>query len=405
MDFSLFIAVHHLRAKKRRSAVGAISSIAMGGIAVCAFALVVVLSVFNGIESVVGALYSTLETDLRIVSRAGKGFAYDSAISSKLRALPEGTLCGELLEENALFGYHDRQHVGRFLGMDSTYARITSMGEHCVDGAFMLYRGSQPMANLAVGVSYYLGASPAHFDPVTIYVPNRLAANWLNPATAFKRKTMSFEGLISINGDFDEQSVVIPIEVARELLDYDSTRVSALALTLPANSDVPRCQRLLQNALGPDFTVMQRHEQNSSLYRTMRSERLIITLILSLILLLATFNVVGSLAMLMLDKQADVETLRHLGATGVQVRRIFLYEGLLISLIGGAVGIVVGLLLCWVQQTFGLVTLHGSGAFVVDAYPVEVRAHDILYIFVLVAVLGYVAAWLPTLSIRKMTEA
>lgn len=404
MYFPLFVAVRHLLARKSRSAVGTISLIAMIGIAISSMALVVVLSVFNGMESLIGSLYSSLETDLRIVPREGKVFSYDSTVRAYLEELPAGSAWGQLLEENALLGYHDRQHIGILVGVDTAYARITRLDEHCVEGEFMLYRGSQPMVTPAVGTAYYLGAYLAHFDPLTVYVPNRLAANWMNPNTAFKRRVLSFEGILSVNADFDSHSLVLPIAVARELLDYDPTCVSAIVVELPqgvGRGVLKESREQLERSLGEAFQVQLREEQNASLYRTMRSERLIIALILSLILLIATFNVVGSLSMLIIDKQRDSQTLLFLGASRGVVRRIFLAEGCLISLVGGVVGIILGLALCWLQERFGLVGFQGAGHFIAEAYPVQVRGRDVLYVFGLVCALGFSAAWIPILATER----
>ncbi|PID90180.1 MAG: hypothetical protein CSA97_04215 [Bacteroidetes bacterium] len=395
MRFPFYIARRHLIAKKRRSAVNVTAWIAMLGVAISTMALIIVLSVFNGIENLVGGLYSTLETDLKVVPAEGKTIKLTPADTTFLHALDTIIHVGRILEENAMFGYHERQHIGRAMGIDQAYADIVSLGEQAIDGNFMLHRGTQPMATLSAGVAYHLGASLVLYDPITVYLPNRLATNWMNPQSAFKRKAMAFSSVLSLNTEFDEQTVVLPIEVLQELLAYDSTTVSALAIKTPREKLAPLRQDLIAH-FGKRTRILSRLQQNESLYRTMRSERLIVVLILSLILLIATFNVVGSLSMLILDKRADMGTLIALGVTPRGIREIFIWEGTLISAIGGAVGLLLGLGICLLQQELGLVRLQGVGEFLVEAYPVEVHALDVLAIYALVLTLGLVAALITT---------
>ncbi|PIE84503.1 MAG: hypothetical protein CSA07_01975 [Bacteroidia bacterium] len=391
-------------AKKRRSAVNVTAWIAMLGVAISTMALIVVLSVFNGIEGLVGGLYSTLETDLRVVPATGKTLQLTAEDSVFLRSLDTSVRLGRLLEENAMFGYHDRQHIGRAMGMDQAYADMVRLGERSVDGDFMLHRGSQPIATLSAGVAYYLGASLVLYDPITVYLPNRLASNWMNPQTAFKRKVMAFTSVLSLNAEFDAQTVVLPIGVLQELLAYNSATVSALALKAPADY-LPRLREALASHFGARVRILSRLQQNESLYRTMRSERLIVILILSLILLIATFNIVGSLSMLILDKRADMGTLLALGVTPRGIREVFIWEGTLISALGGAAGLALGLAICLLQQEFGLVRLQGGGEFLVEAYPVVVEPLDVLSIYALVLALGMGASLITTRVLGRRAEA
>ncbi len=400
MPFSLFVALHHLLSKKRVHATNTIAWIAMLGVSISAMAIVVVLSVFNGIESLVSSMYSTLDTDLKIVPSQGKVFRVGDALQALQETLPQGGRWGCVLEENALFSYGGRQHVGTMLGMDTAYASMSQLASHSIEGSATLYRGSQPLAILASGVAYYLGASPSHYDPLAVYVPNRLASNWLNPATAFHEKRYAFDAIVSINAGFDEHTVVLPISEVQKLLSYDGDVASAVHINLPHGASISGVQQLLRQKLGAECRVLNRMEQNESLYKTMRGERLVIIVILALILLIATFNVVGSLSMLIIEKRDDILQLRYLGARYGQVRQIFLLEGVLIALSGGVAGVVLGLLICWLQQTFGIVRLGGSGNFIVQAYPVEVHASDILLVVALVAGLGLLASLAPLGTMR-----
>ncbi|MGP1362341.1 MAG: FtsX-like permease family protein [Bacteroides sp.] len=398
MHFVLFIATRYLFTKKARTAVNIISLIAMVGICVSTMALVVVLSVFNGITSLVGGMYSSLDTDLRIIPQRGKVFQCDSADLAWLRAQPEIEHIGRTLEENALFGYQDKQHLGRLLGVDTEYAEMVALEKYVIEGEFRLERGSQPLLLPAAGMTYILRACLAQFDGITVYIPNRTAKNWLNPTTAFRKKTMGWDGILSINGDFDEQTVVAPIVFVQNMLDYDTMVVSSLALGLKKGVSAHILQNRVAAHFGERCKVLSHKEQNASLYRTMHSERLVIVVILSLILLIAMFNIVGSLSMLAIDKQRDMFIFSSLGATLRQVRRIFICEGVLLSLVGGGAGLLLGLVLSLLQEYTGVIALGSSGTFVVDAYPVAVHFGDLLFTFLLVVVLGYIAS---VLALRR----
>ena len=399
MRFSLWLALRHLRSQPRGSVVGVIARVATVGVAMGSMALMVVLSVFNGIETLVGGMYSILDTDFEVVPREGKVIRLTEAQLAQLRSLPSGSRYGLVLEENALFGYGDRQHIGVMMGVDSGYWVLNHMEGFCSTGRGLLWYGSQPLALPGMGVAYYLGANPEHYEPLTVYIPNRLAQNWLNPLTAFREKRYAFQGLLQVNSEFDDKTVLLPLSEAQMLLAYDSLTVTSVAVNAPAN-ELDAVQKLLEKAFSPSGEVLGRYQQNASLYRTMRSERLMIVLILTLILVVAAFNVVGSLAMLIIQKRDEVVTLAYLGAPTMKIRQIFLFEGLAISLVGGLLGVLLGLVLCWLQATFGIISLGASGSFVVDAYPVEVHALDVLLVMGLVVVIGLLAAWIPTLVLN-----
>lgn len=402
MSFAAFIASRHIFARKSHSAVNIIAIIAMAGITVSTAALVVVLSVFNGIESIVGSLYSSLDTDLAITAAKGKGFLYNDSMQRIVAQNPNLATIGKSLREDALFAYHDQQQIGQIVGVDYYYLKATGLPSHTIDGEFKLHIGTMPIANIGAGIAYYLRLSLAQLAPITIYLPNRAASNWLNPATAFNQKTMTLGAILSVNAEFDEVSVVVPIETAQEMLALPADIVSALSITLKEGANPSSVQSALQTALGPDFKVLNRQQQNQALYRTMKSERFIITLFLSLILFIATFNVVGSLSMLIIDKRNDIDTLASLGANDRQIRSIFFREGAIISLCGAIVGIALGLLLCWAQSEFGLISLGGGAGFVVDAYPVKVKPLDLLFVLLLATALGLLASWAPARLIKPL---
>lgn len=395
MRFEFYVALRHLLTRKSHSAISSIARIALGGVAISTMALIVVLSVFNGIASLVGSMYSALDTDLQIRPRQGKYFVYSDSLATLLAACPNVKNVGQFMEEDALFGYAARQHIGRLLGVDDSYASITQLASHVQDGEFALRLGSMPQAQISTGIAYYLRIALTQYDPIEIYLPNRTASNWLNPATAFVQKKLSIGSVLSINAEFDDRTVVVPIEVMRTLLNYQVPYVSALSLQLTDPSASSAAKLYLTEHLPPTLQVMTRLEQNANLYRTFKSERLVVLLILLLILLIASFNIVGSLSMLLIDKRLDIAIFTYLGLPRQRLRRIFHLEGMLISAAGAVLGLVGGLVLCWVQMRFGLVTFGNYGSFVVNVYPVELRLTDVLLVLGINLVLAALAAWLP----------
>jgi len=402
MGFSSFIAIRHVFAHKSHSAVNIISIIAMGGVMISTASLIVVLSVFNGIESIIRPMYSSLDTDLAITPTKGKWFYYSDSLRNTIEQNPYIETVGCVLQEDALFGYRDQQQIGLLTGVDNNYLSITKLPNFTKDGQFKLHLGTMPIANVGAGIAYYLRISIDMPTPITLYLPNRTASDWLNPTTAFRQKNVSLGAILSVNADFDEASVVIPIETAHEMLNLPHGFVSKLVLQLKKNASSHKAQHYLQDAIGHNFTVLNRQQQNEALYRTMKSERFIIIVILSLILFIATFNIVGSLSMLIIDKRDDIDTLASLGAQTSQIRNIFLLEGSIISFGGASLGILLGLVLCWAQSSFGLIALGKGSGFVVATYPVEIHQLDILFVLLLAGCLGILASWIPARLIKPL---
>ncbi len=395
MRLEFYVALRHLLARKSHSAINSIARIALGGVAISTMALVVVLSVFNGIASLVGAMYSALDTDLQIVPKQGKGFMYSDSLAQLLTSCPNIENVGQFIEEDALFTYLKRQHIGRLLGVDDNYVAMTRLQHFVQEGQFELHLGSVPQAQISTGIAYYLRIALTQYDPIEVYLPNRTASNWLNPTTAFVQKKLPVASVLSVNAEFDDRTVVVPIEVMRALLNYQQPYVSALSVQLTDPNRLDDALSYLSEHLPPNLQLNTRLQQNENLYRTLKSERLIVFLILLLILLIATFNIIGSLSMLMIDKRLDIDIFTYLGLPRHRLRRVFHLEGMIISTAGALLGVAVGLLLCWVQIRFGLITFGNYGSFVVNAYPVEVRASDILLVLGFNLALAALAAWLP----------
>jgi len=400
MNFPFYIARRYLFAKKSHNVINIISIISLIGVATGVMALVIVLSVFNGFDSLIKKLYSTIDAEIKIQLVEGKTFSVNNPEIIKIRSIEGIAVYSEILEENALFRYRDRQHIGMIKGVSQNYTDLTGIDSMIIDGTFQLWRGSQPLAVMGQGVAYYLNATLAQFDPLTIYVPKRGTIASYSPENAFTIKAIMPSGVFAIEQEFDSQYVIVPLEFARILLEY-TDEVTALEIKAKEGISIESLRDKIQKEVGSNYKVLNRYQQNESLYRTMKSEKFAIGLILSLILVIASFNIIGSLSMLIIDKRKDVETLRSMGADNELIQKIFMAEGLLISMGGTFVGTLFGLFICWLQITFGLVELQGNGNFIIDAYPVDIQFFDISIVLVIVIFIGYLAARFPVRMITK----
>ncbi|MDX9847659.1 MAG: FtsX-like permease family protein [Tenuifilaceae bacterium] len=400
MNFPYFIARRYLFAKKSHNIINIISIISVVGMATGVMALVVVLSVFNGFDSLIRSMYSVFDADIKIELVEGKTFPDTLTRLNSVRNHPSVAVFSEVLQENAIFKYRSKQHIGIIKGVSRNYPELTGIDSMMVDGEFLLWRGSQPLAVMGQGAAFYLNANLAHFDPLEIYMPRRGRLPTISTATAFTSKAIMPSGVFAIEQEFDTQHVFTPIEFVRGLLNH-THEVTSIEILLAPRSNQNKVQQEIQQIMGDEFKVLNRYQQNESLYRTMKSEKLIVGVILSFILIIASFNIVGTLSMLIIDKRKDVETLRSLGADNRTIQQIFTTEGLLISIAGTAIGAALGLLICWMQIKFKLVKLEGIGDFIIDAYPVDIQPLDIAFVLVLVLVIGFVAARFP---VRYITE-
>lgn len=400
VNLPLRIARRYLLAKKSFHIINIISIISLVGISVGVMALVIVLSVFNGFEGVIKGMYSRFDADIKVLPAEGKTFSTSCPEVVQLLQLPSLAASCEVVEENALLAYGSKRHIGIIKGVGRSYAAIAQMDSCLRDGRFRLWMGSQPFITLGLGVAQTLSASLAHFDPVTVYIPKR-GRSPLSMEAAFEQRAIMPTAVFSVQADIDMQYAIAPVEFVRKLLGYDSTAVSAIELSVRPELRVEEVQRDIAALLGPSYRVLNRYQQNETFYRTMKTEKLVIGLILVLILIIASFNIVGTLSMLIIDKRHDVSTLRSLGADNALIRRIFVGEGMLIAVGGIAIGTALGLLLCWAQQTFKIIKLEGRGSFVIDAYPVDVQLVDIAAILVLVLLMGYLCARFP---VRMLTR-
>ncbi len=400
MNFSLYIARRYLFARKSRNAINIISGISMLGVAVGAMALVVILSVFNGFDEVVKSLFSSFDPDLKITPSKGKVFIPDERFN-QIKELPGVMYLSEILEENALLKYGERQHIATVKGVDESFTNVTGIDSMVYSGKMVLRDNNRSYAVAGQGVAYSLQIGLNFINPLFVYMPKRVGTiNLSNPDDAFRRNHLYPSGIFAIEQDYDSRYVIVPIGFMRELLDY-TNEVTAVELKLNPEFDVKETQKTISEILGDEFRVQNREQQNELFYRVMKSEKWAIFLILTFILIIASFNIIGSLSMLIIDKKSDIHSLRNMGASQQLISRIFLMEGWLISIVGSLIGILLGTLISWLQDRFELLKLSGSGTFVIDAYPVQLKLTDVLLVWITVLFIGFIAARYPVKQISK----
>lgn len=405
MNLPFYIARRYLFSKKRHNAINIISGISACGVALATLALVCTLSVFNGFQDMVAEFFTAFDPELKISIREGKVFDPHESRIQQVRTLPEIDIWTETLEENAMVQYKDRQAMAVIKGVEDNFEQLTSIDSLLYGtGDFILKDSVVDYGVLGVELISELGTGIQFVDPLQVYAPKRnVRVNIANPTAAFNRDYLFSPGVVFVVNQqkYDSRYILTSLSFARRLFNYD-TEVSAIELKLKPGSNVNAVQKKMKSLLGDRFVMQNRYEQQADVFRIMEIEKFISYLFLTFILAIACFNVIGSLCMLILDKREDVNTLRNLGADDRLIARIFLFEGRLISVFGALIGIVLGLLLCFLQQHFGLISLGGgNGSFVVDAYPVSVHFTDVVLVFVTVIAVGFLSVWYPVRYFSK----
>ncbi|MBR4565466.1 MAG: FtsX-like permease family protein [Prevotella sp.] len=399
MNFPFFIARRYLFSKKSTNVINVISGISVIGVAVATMALVVTLSVFNGFSDLVASLFTAFDPQIEITPCEGKTVAADDSTLTAIRELPEVEVSTECVEDMALVAFHGRQAVVTLKGVDDNFDQLTHIREILYgDGTFELHAADLSYGILGIGLAERLGTGYRFNEPLMVYAPRRegqLAMG--DPADGFISDELYSPGVLFsvMQAKYDRNYVIAPIAFARQLFDQQGM-VSSLELRLKSGSNFDAVKRKIEEIASGRFYVKDRYEQQDDTFRIMKIEKLMAYIFLTFILVVACFNIIGSLSMLIVDKRDDVVTLRNLGATEKQITQVFLFEGRLISLMGAVIGIAVGLLLCWMQQTFGIIALGSSaGSFIVDSYPVSVHPTDVILVFFTVVVVGFLSVWYP----------
>jgi lipoprotein-releasing system permease protein len=382
------------------------SVIATAGVFVGAAALVIVLSVFNGFESLVTSLYNSFDADYVITAKTGKTFIPDSLTWHQISKLPEVELASEVLEENVLLKNGDKQYFATIKGVSPAIENLENIQQLVVEGELKLESGGLPYACLGQGVAIGLSLSSSNgLFPLTVYVPNRLSKpDLVNTANAFKILNINIGGVFSVQQDVDSKYLLVPITFTRQLLSYER-EVSALEIYLKPNISNANFQEKLQDMFGDKYIVKNKQQQHELLYKIMKSEKWAVFFILVFILIVASFNVIGSLTMLIIDKKKDIAILKSMGATMQTIKNIFLLQGMLISAYGAIGGIFTGLIICFIQEKFGVIGLGSAGSFVIDAYPVKIMPLDIFYVLATVLFIGLLASLIASRNISKIEEA
>ncbi|MBK8881227.1 MAG: ABC transporter permease [Bacteroidales bacterium] len=393
MKLSLYIAKRYLLAKKSRNAINIISGVSVAGVAVGTMALIIILSVFNGLETMVRSIFNTFDPDIKITAAEGKTFIADTT-RLRLLANVDGLSCYSLtIEENALLKYGERQYIATIKGVDDHYTMVTDIDSSMWEGDFILTsEQGRPYAIPGVGVAQYLGIRVNFIEPLNIYVPRKDGSS-VSAENAFNKKFIYPSGIFQIEKEYDSKYVYIPLEFARELTEIEEG-VTSIEIKFRETADPSSVQKKIKKIFGKGFLVQNRYEQQEIFYKVMRSERLAIFFILTLILTIASFNIIGSLTMLIIEKERDIEILKSLGANSDLIRKIFIFEGWLISIVGAATGVILGFIICWIQQTFGVVKLQ-SETLIMDSYPVVMKLKDFIIVPATVLLIGYWAAWYP----------
>ncbi len=393
--WSLFVAQRYLFSKKSHNTINVITLVSMCGVAVGTMALVCVLSVLNGFETLVNGSFVAFDPDLRIESAEGRVFDSGTDAFGRIRRMSDVQAFSEVLSSNALVAFGGKQTPAEMRGVAANYAEAVGIRDLIIDGRFGLDEG----AVAGVGLSSALGLG--YGESIDIYVPKRQSrVNLARPDNAFYRQTVFLSGVFASGQEkSDDATLFVPIALAQELCDYTTNDVSAVEIRLKADANTDKVQRDIQQLLGDDFTVKNRYEQQADFYRILQIEKWITFLILAFILLIATCNIIGSLSMLMINKRGDIALFYALGAQNRKVQHLFLIEGWMIAIYGAVVGVLLGVVLCALQQHFGIIKM-GAG-YVVEQYPVDVRWGDVTAVFCTVIALGFVLAAYPASVLKK----
>ena len=405
MNFPFFVARRYLFSKKSTHAINVISGISAVGVAVATMALVVTLSVFNGFHDLVATFFTNFDPQLKVTPVKGKTAPADDPILTQIRQMPEVEVATETVEDMALATYNGRQAMVIIKGVEDNFDSLTHIKDIVVgNGDFELHAADMHYGIPGIRLAETLQTGYTYKTPLKIYAPKREGQlNMANPEDGFVEDELYSPGVVFMvkQAKYDKNHILTSIAFARSLVAQQGM-LASLEMRLKPGSDFESVKQRMQQVAGDKYRVCDRFEQQEDTFKIMKIEKLMAYVFLTFILIVACFNIIGSISMLIIDKKNDVLTLRNLGASDKQIVRVFLFEGRMISAIGAVAGILVGLLLCWLQQRYGIVGLgQSSGSFVVDAYPVSVHPEDILLVFVTVIAVGWTAVWYPVRYFAK----
>lgn len=393
---NFLFAWRYFKSKKSTNAINIIAWVSVVAVVVGTASLIVVLSVFNGFEDLVKSLYATFYTELKVVPNEGKIMYLTPDQEKSLRSIKGVQAWSKVLEEKALLQNGDAQWIVYLKGVDTAYTKVTTMADYVKVGSFDLGTADKPLAILGVGVEAALGLwSDRELLPVTAYLPKRGAGiNVADPTSALIAENIHTAGAFAVQQEFDNKYVLTNLPFLQQLLQLEPSQIGGVEIALSKDANEKDVTAELKKTFGEGYTILNRYQQNQGLYSVMQMEKWVIYILLSLILVVAAFTMIGSLTMLVLEKQKDIQVLKAMGAHSSRIQAIFISEGFLLAGVGAGVGMALALLICWGQQQFGLVKLDG-GSFVISQYPVKVMLADFLLVSATVVLVAFLASWIP----------
>ncbi len=405
MNLTFYIAKRYLFSKKKQNIINIISTISMVAIAVGSAAMIVVLSVFNGFEQLGFSFMGTFDPPVRIEAKEGKMFDMKNFPIDKIKSIKNVAGYVEAIEENALLKYQANQQIVTLKGVSDSFLTLSRLDTAIIKGHFRLTAGSSNFAIMGGGIYYALGVNPNDYtQDLTVYAPKR-QMSIENPEESFAQENIMPAGAFQVMPAIDQKYVIVPLRFLRSFFNYTS-EVSSIDVYTTSGADINSIQKQIKSIAGDNFSVKNRFEQQELFYKTVKSEKLAIYIILSFILLIACFNATGSLSMLIMEKKHDMQILNSMGISYHRIRRIFFTEGMLISIIGGGAGLLIGLAICWVQQTFGLVKLSNNAEsnFIITSFPVYLKIMDFLIVGAIVLCIGCLSAIVPCRKIKSSAD-
>jgi len=405
MNLPLKIAFRYFFSRRREGSfniITLISGISLLGYVVGAAALIIVLSVFNGFENLFSTLYSQFDADIQITSTVGKSFPTSQLNIAQIKNIDGVLHVNYVIEENVLARYNGKQVLSTVKGVDEKYLDAVHLDTNLVSGALLLQEGDTNFALIGQGLAYQLGVQPDdQFKFLTIYVPAKGEIDLLNADNAFKRNPIFPIGVLGIQEEVDNKYIIVPLRFIEPLLEKKN-QVSAIEIRLSNDASMDKIRSQIEEMAGGTFAVKNRFQQRDSFYKVMKSEKFISFMILLFIMMVAAFNTVGSLYMLVIEKKKDLKIFASMGLTANQARRVFMFEGIILAIFGGLVGIMLGGVICWLQQEYSIISFSSSEGFIIDSYPVRIKAADFLYVFLTIVGLGFITSLYPAYKAKQM---
>ena len=405
MNLSLYIAKRYLFSKKSHQVINTISGVAIAGIALATAAMVCTLSVFNGFQGVVAKQFSAFDADIKITAASGKVITTDAPEIGKVADMQDIAALSFCVEGKAMASYGGSQAMVTIKGVDNNFASLTEIDKVLIGpGEFVLNDGMNDYAVLGGGLTGILNCGILFTTPIEIYAPNRLEnVNLTIPARNFKKSELHSTGLVFVlnQPEYDGEYIITSDSFARNLFRREANEATSMELKIRSGANAAKTKKEIEAILGSGYTVQDRYEQQESVYKVMQVEKMISYIFLTFILMVACFNIIGSLAMLIIEKRENMKTLRSLGAENKTIANIFVFEGAIISAMGAVIGIIAGVALTLAQQHFGLISMGGAGEFIVESYPVKIIPGDVAATFITVIVVGFITVWLPVKALTR----